>query len=764
MDIRAIAPAVEAPAPWEPTDDFALLDAMPASTAILDCTGRIIAVSESWRQFALSNGYRDATLGVGRNYLEICRAADDPAVAAKVGAGITQILAARRSGFSIDYACHAPSKQRWFRLHAAPIAFKQELGALVMHTDITDEFLARRDLRRGIRRFQEVAEIVSDWLWETDTALRFTYLSDRFAEIVGIPVREATFRAFDDVFAFVDGPEDVGRLYSLLATQKKFRDETFRLRFPDGRVRLCRVSGGRIVDTKGNLRGFRGTGADITEQVEAQARADATSRRFLEAIDRMPRGITLWDEADRLIHANLAYKEIYPGLEEIMEPGLAFERLLRAILDGSYIDTGDVERETFIAQRLERRRQGSHSVTLRMRTGRWEQIASDRMSDGSLLNCHADVTELKLAEREAKEKSELLQSILDNMSEGIIVTDEDLRLVAWNGSVQAMLELPDGLLEIGAELRALSLALARRGELGPGDPEQLATDRIAFIRDNVRVVREVRLRNGRTLQARTYQMPTDGLIIVYLDITSQKQAEAHARHMQKMDAVGTLAGGISHELNNALVPIISLTQRTLKAMPERSRERENLAVVAAAAARSRDLVGKILNFSRKSGRTDGATCVADGIQAALKALAAAIPAQIGVATEIAEDVGSARIDGDELQQVVINIVTNAAQAIGDRAGSIGIEASREPPSAAHPTGLIRITVRDDGPGIPEDARQRIFEPFFTTKPVGQGTGLGLSLVHAIVASHGGRVDVESEPGAGAAFHVLLEPAAAFATA
>jgi PAS domain-containing protein len=130
-----------------------------------------------------------------------------------------------------------------------------------------------------------------------------------------MPATDALGKALDDVLAFADGGEESERFCGLLSAGKRFRDESFRLRLPDGRVRTCRFGGGPMIDTQDNLRGYRGTVADITEQIEAQGRADAVNRRLLEAIDKMPRGMTIWDENDRLLHANDAYKKVYPGLD-----------------------------------------------------------------------------------------------------------------------------------------------------------------------------------------------------------------------------------------------------------------------------------------------------------------------------------------------------------------------------------------------------------------------------------------------------------------
>jgi signal transduction histidine kinase len=149
--------------------------------------------------------------------------------------------------------------------------------------------------------------------------------------------------------------------------------------------------------------------------------------------------------------------------------------------------------------------------------------------------------------------------------------------------------------------------------------------------------------------------------------------------------------------------------------------------------------------------------VADVVHAATSALSATMPDWIRLETSVAPDIGLARIDREELEQVLINLGTNAAQAIGERTGSVAIEVDVEQGAADGAPRWIRLTVRDDGPGVPEHLRERVFEPFFTTKPVGQGTGLGLAMVHSIVTSHGGSIELASTPGAGAAFTIRLEP-------
>jgi PAS domain S-box-containing protein len=256
-------------------------------------------------------------------------------------------------------------------------------------------------------------------------------------------------------------------------------------------------------------------------------------------------------------------------------------------------------------------------------------------------------------------------------------------------------------------------------------------------------------------------------LTVFKDVTElraaekrQKEMEQQFLHSQKLKALGTLAGGVAHELNNTLVPILALTKLTANRLPEQSRERHNLTVVLRASERARDLVQQISAFSRKETPTRQSVDVAGLAREAMRMMRASVHSTIHVAEAI-EAVPSMLADPDQLQQIIINLVNNAAHAIGDRLGTITVEVAAAPsdklPADAHPGGgsVIRLSVSDTGCGMDEATRTRIFEPFFTTKPVGEGTGLGLSVVHGIVTQHGGSLAVESQVDKGTRFDVFL---------
>jgi PAS domain S-box-containing protein len=242
---------------------------------------------------------------------------------------------------------------------------------------------------------------------------------------------------------------------------------------------------------------------------------------------------------------------------------------------------------------------------------------------------------------------------------------------------------------------------------------------------------------------------------VFKDVTELRGAERRERemerqllHVQKLEALGTLAGGVAHDLNNTLVPILALTKLTANRLPAESRERGNLVTVMEACERARSLVQRILAFSRKQNSEKRAFDLAATVREALRMLRASLPATVQIVERVA-DVPNFFGDGSQLHQVMVNLVTNAAQAIGMAMGTITVELRQD-----RDAGLC-LAVSDTGCGMDEATAARIFEPFFTTKDVGQGTGLGLSLVHGIVSSHGGRIKVTSRVGEGTSFEIYL---------
>jgi len=236
------------------------------------------------------------------------------------------------------------------------------------------------------------------------------------------------------------------------------------------------------------------------------------------------------------------------------------------------------------------------------------------------------------------------------------------------------------------------------------------------------------------------------------------QLEGQLQQSQKMEAIGRLAGGIAHDFNNLLTSIAGNAELLQMEPPASDASRSTAADIATAAGRARDLVSQILTFSRQKPVVRCALDFAQSVREALQLLRAGIPAMIELRSEVPETLPPILADAAQMQRVVMNLGTNAAQAVGSGRGHISIrveESSEGLPVSAPPGRYLRLSVEDDGRGMDDETMRRIFDPFFTTKEIGHGTGLGLSVVHGIVEQHDGFITVQSRPGAGTTFQVYL---------
>ena len=252
------------------------------------------------------------------------------------------------------------------------------------------------------------------------------------------------------------------------------------------------------------------------------------------------------------------------------------------------------------------------------------------------------------------------------------------------------------------------------------------------------------------------------IIAVNRDITKQKTLEARLRQAQHMEAIGTLTGGIAHDFNNILSPIIGFTELALDEVKKGTPLEDSLQEVYSAGKRAKELVKQILTFARQSNEEKSPIQPARIVKEVLKFIRSAIPSTIAIQQEIASD---ALIMGEatQMHQVLMNLCTNAAQAMEDTGGVLKVrlkEVVIDKKHASRQMGLaqgdyVAITVSDTGVGIAPDILGSIFEPYFTTKRPGEGTGMGLAMVHGIVESYGGKINVESQLGLGTAFTIYL---------
>jgi len=247
-----------------------------------------------------------------------------------------------------------------------------------------------------------------------------------------------------------------------------------------------------------------------------------------------------------------------------------------------------------------------------------------------------------------------------------------------------------------------------------------------------------------------------------IDITEKKQIESRLRQAQKMEAIGTLAGGVAHDFNNILSGIFGYLQLAKLHIQEPERAGKDLEKVLEGAKRASLLVKQILTFSRHKGNECRPLVVFSLVQETLKLLRSVIPSNIEIKNNI---VSKAMIlaDSTQIHQLVLNLCTNAYQAMGNRGGVLSIGLNEVVLSKDQlgeeknllPGKYLKFDVSDTGPGIEKDIQDKIFDPYFTTKDMGKGTGLGLAMVAGIVKKHNGFITVHSQPGEGASFKVFI---------
>jgi len=392
-----------------------------------------------------------------------------------------------------------------------------------------------------------------------------------------------------------------------------------------------------------------------------------------------------------------------------------------------------------------------------------------RSSDGELTHFSfvmRDISERVRTEKEILSLRNLLRNIMDSMPSVLIGVDMNGKVIYWNTEAERMTGIASGH-ACGQRLRAVYPDL---------DQEIIMIEQAIRERRLVKNFRLLRTERDDQRYADMTVFPlvangTEGAVIRIDDITEwvqldeeRKKLEEQLRQTQKLEAIGTLAGGVAHDFNNILTAIIGYGELVRTELPPGSDLLSDQEEVLKAAYRARELVKQILAFSRQKEQEYQPFYLHSVVKEALKLLRASIPTSIEKRHDIDMKSGAVMGDPTQILQIVMNLCTNAYHAMRERdSGIIGIslktvEITQEeyaPILNLHPGTFIRLEVSDTGCGISRELMSRIFEPYFTTKKIGEGTGLGLSLVHGIVKNLKGHITVYSEPGKGSTFHVYL---------
>jgi PAS domain S-box-containing protein len=624
--------------------------------------------------------------------------------------------------------------------------------------DITERKRTETVLRESEKQYRSLVENSLDVIFTLSTDGTLSSMNPAFETITGWPLVEMLGKPFAPIIH----PDDLPLAMEIL--QSVLQGETP----PIFELRILTKAGGNIVGQftatlrvqDGKELDILGIGRDITERKQAEERL-----RFLSsAVEQSSEGMAIADMEGNLIHVNQAWVEMhgYESSEELVGRNLSIfhdpeqlkskvEPFNKMVMENGY-NKGEVGHI---------RKDGTSFPTLMTTT----LLKDENGKPIALSGIAKDITDIKRTEVELKTERDKLQGLMDGLATtgiGVDIVGADYRILYQNkvlmeafGDILGKLcyenymglDIPCGLCPMEAVIKSRKV---ERAEMTGSD--------------------------GRHYEILSAPLPSpdgvvDKAIEVVFDITDRKRAEeeseklqAQLQQAQKVEAIGTLAGGIAHDFNNILGAIIGYTEIADLQVSEGSKAKESLKEVLKAGRRARDLVKQILTFSRRHGQERIPVQISPIVKEALKFLRSSMPATIEISQDIESDTGIVEADPTQIHQILMNLCTNAAHAMREEGGilevgirnvEIGSWDSEFGRFDRPPGNYLRLTVSDTGKGMTPEVLERIFEPYFTTKEKGEGTGLGLSVVHGIVKNYGGTITAYSEPGKGTTFHVYL---------
>jgi PAS domain S-box-containing protein len=588
-----------------------------------------------------------------------------------------------------------------------------------------------------------------EWNPATDEVRRSHYYSDIFGDPANAALDTGRnwFRRIHP-----DDRERFLKILSILSPVYDTYDTQYRVLHPDGRIVTLRESARAFFDAAGHLTRLIGIVADITEHKEAEEALKRNEAELGQLIQKVPIAIACSDEAGRIYYVNDCFVKTFGyTLDEISEPGSWWER--------AFPDERDRRAaQTSWQQSLEEPRE--YQVTCKDGTVRTAEIFGATVCNRRLI-LFKDITERKRAEAAIRESEERFRNIADTAPVTLWTFGSDNRLTWCN---------KHGLALTGRTLDELTGD--RWMELvHPDDLARLYATLLSTMQARRSYQFEYRLRaaDGQyrwMLATGTPRFTADGLFTGYMaidvDISGLKRDREQMLARQKLESLGVLASGIAHDFNNLLGCILADSELALSESDPDSPVRETLQGIKTVAVRASEIVAQMMNFAGQDKTEFERVDVCRLVREMLRLLKISIPKKSVLKTNLPANLPAVHANAAQIRQVVMNLIMNAAEALGEKPGEIAITArsvhagpewalgsAENPPEGDY----LCLEVSDTGTGMPEEVQNRIFEPFFTTKFAGRG--LGLAAVQGIVRGHGGAIRVSSAPGQGTTFQILL---------
>ncbi|HMR32681.1 MAG TPA: PAS domain S-box protein [Geminicoccus sp.] len=615
--------------------------------------------------------------------------------------------------------------------------------------DITAQKRAERALRESEERYRTVVQDQTETIGRFDARFRRTFANDADCRLHGRPLEELLGQDFFDSVAPRVKADLRRRMLALTPDNPVDIGENERA-LPDGSVRWFSWTNRALFDAEGRVTGYQSVGRDITEERKAEQALRESEARLAGFLENAPVGMYLKSVDGRYLMANREMAKVFgrPVEEmigrtaaDVLTPEAA--RMVRGY-DLEVIETGQ---PTVHEEYLEDMTDYAWTMVIRFPV---------RDAGGAITHIggfDVDISAQKAAERALKESEQRFRQFAEAHPVPLVVLRlADFRVLFVNPAYLDLLQhTAEGLDALDkhqlwgnpAERAPFLERLRRDGEIQGYDLM-------------------VRRKDGSVFPARMSSRVIEyagerAMVTSVIDLSQQKAAEAEIQRQrealhqsEKLAALGSLLAGVAHELNNPLSVVVGYSSMLEEFAPdEPSRRRAER--VHAAADRCARIVKAFLAMARQKPPKFGPVALNHVVEAALELAAYGLrTADIEVVRQLDTELPAVWGDSDQLHQVLTNLIVNAQHAMQQVEGPRRLVLRSE-----HRHGEVALTVEDNGPGMPEEVRKRIFEPFFTTKPQGMGVGVGLSLCHGIVSGHGGRIEVETEPGRGSRFVVTL---------